>query len=431
MDHTSKDNIIPRDDLPREEIKEKGEQVGPLDVPQEEAHESHATPADAMLARAPLPIRHTVPDTEVEASQPAQKNIREATGDAGAKPPLSIFKRRVRKFKSLKRGYWSFIILTFLYAISFALPLLINSKALILHYNGTTYFPAFGTFHSGQEFGQTGIKAEANYRTLHDQFKQSGGDNWVVMPLYPWDPYENDYNAVIQPPSEQHLFGTDDTGRDVFARMCYGFNVSISFALVLTLLTYVLGTVAGAAMGYYGGKIDLYFQRLIEIWETIPALNVIIIVSAILVPNFLILVSLLVLFGWTAMTAYMRGEVYREKAKDYVAAAISLGATDSQIIFKHILPNSLTPLIASFPFAIVGGITALVGLDFLGFGLAPPTSSWGQMVSVGLTNFSGDFSNWWLVLVPLSAMFLTLLLVTFIGEGIREAFDPKVFSRLR
>jgi microcin C transport system permease protein len=251
------------------------------------------------------------------------------------------------------------------------------------------------------------------------------------MPLYSWNPYESDYDNVIKPPSTTHLFGTDNTGRDVFARLCYGFNVSISFALILTLLVDVLGVSIGAIMGYYGGKFDLFFQRFIEIWQTIPSLFVIIIVSSIVFPNFFILVGLLVIFGWTGMTYYLRGEVYREKAKDYVAAAIALGAKDQNIIFKHILPNSLTPIISTFPFAIIGGISSLVGLDYLGYGLPPPTPSWGQMVSVGLNEFSGSFQNWWLVLTPLGAMFLTLMVVTFIGEALREAFDPKEYSRLR
>jgi microcin C transport system permease protein len=438
MDHTSKDNIIPRDDLPREEIREKGEQVGPLDVPQQEAGEEQPKLEDAMLARPSIPPRHIVPDTEVESAQPAQRQIREAMGatqgtgqEAPKRKSLSVMQRRWKKFKSLRRGYFSFLVLAILYVVSFALPLIVNNKALIVHYKGNNYYPVFGTFYSGETFGMAGVGSEAPYRKLDAEWEKAGGDNWMLMPLYSWDPYESDYDAVLSPPSTTHLLGTDDTGRDVFARMCYGFNVSISFALLLTILTDGLGVIIGSIMGYYGGKFDLFFQRAIEIWQALPALFVIIIISSIIYPNFFMLVALLVFFGWTGMTYYMRGEFYREKAKDYVSAAISLGASDSQIIFKHILPNSLTPIIATFPFALIGGISSLVSLDYLGFGLPPPTPSWGQMVDVGLKNFSGNFQNWWLVLSPISAMFLTLMLVTFIGEGIREAFDPKVFSRLR
>ncbi len=350
----------------------------------------------------------------------------------GGQRSLSVMQRRIRKFKSLRRGYYSFLILCFLYVVSFAFPLLINNRALIINYQGEWFFPALsGKFYPGELFGQSGVQREVDYRNLEADFTERGVDGWVVMPPYTWDPYESDYENVIQPPSSTHLFGTDDTGRDVFARMCYGFNVSISFALLLTILVDILGVSIGALMGYYGGKFDLIVQRFIEIWQSIPSIFIIIIVATIIYPNFFLLVSLLTVFGWMGMTYFIRGEFYREKARDYVSAAISLGASDKQVIFKHILPNSLTPVIASFPFAIIGGISALVGLDYLGFGLPPPTPSWGQMVDVGLKNFSGGFENWWLIIMPLAAMFVTLLLVTFIGESIREAFDPKVFSRLR
>jgi microcin C transport system permease protein len=213
----------------------------------------------------------------------------------------------------------------------------------------------------------------------------------------------------------------------VFARMAFGFNVSLSFALLLTLVEYLVGGVVGAAMGYFGGRFDLYLQRLIEIWSTVPFLYVVIIISSIITPNFLMLVLILNLFGWIGITYYVRAEFYREKAKDYVAAAITMGVSTPKILFRHILPNALTPLISFFPFTMVGGITSLVALDFLGFGLRPPTPSWGQMVDVGLTSLE----KWWLVAVPLAALFVTLLLIVFIGEAIREAFDPKTYSRLR
>ena len=180
-------------------------------------------------------------------------------------------------------------------------------------------------------------------------------------------------------------------------------------------------------MGYFGKRFDLYFQRIIEIWMTMPFLFMVIIIASIVRPNFILLVLILTMFRWMLMTFYMRAEFYREKSKDYVAAALAMGQSHPKIIFKHILPNSLTPIITFFPFSSVQAIAALVGLDFLGFGLPPPTPSWGQMVSVGLTNIE----KWWLTLVPLSALFLTLLLIVFIGEALREAFDPKVYSRLR
>ncbi len=351
----------------------------------------------------------------------------------------SIMKRRWRKFKSLKRGYYSFILLIVLYIISFFLPLLVNNMPLTVTYNGETYYPAFADligspYYPWEMFGREGDQSFVDFRKLQEQIESDPNtENSIMMPLYAWDPYIGDFEEGVPPnkPSSRHLLGTDNSGRDVVARICYGFNISISFGLILTLFTFALGTFFGALMGYFGGKFDIIVQRGIEVWQTLPALYVIIIVSSIIIPNFFILILLLTAFGWIGMTYFMRGEFYREKAKDYVAAAVSLGTRDGAIIFKHILPNSLTPLIATFPFAVVAGITSLVSLDFLGYGLPPPTPSWGEMLNVGLNNFSGNFQNWWLVVVPVSAMFVTLLMVTFIGEAIREAFDPKVFSRLR
>jgi len=356
---------------------------------------------------------------------------------SGAKTGMSIMRRRLLRFKSLKRGYYSFLILVGLYAVSFLLPFLINNRALIVHYNGETYFPVVGAYVPGKTFGDTvNPAAEPNYRKLAERIEKEGGDNWVVMPPYHWDPDERDNEweeadrldiVYPYPPSSRHWLGTDMSGRDVFARMCYGFNVSISFALMLAIVNYFVGTILGGLMGYYGGKIDLAGQRITEVWSNIPFLFLVIMVSSIVRPNFIILVLLIALFGWIGTSYLMRGEFLREKSRDYVAAAISLGASDRQVIFRHILPNSLTPIIATMPFAIVGGITTLVGLDFLGFGLQGSLPSWGEMLNIGNENKE----HLWLILSPLVAMFCTLLLVTFIGEGIREAFDPKVYSRLR
>ncbi len=371
-----------------------------------------------------------------------------------AQPPksLTVMQRRWRKFKRLKRGYYSFLILLGAYILSFFLPLLVNNRAIAVRYNGEWYFPAvkqmlvenfligklFGMnyFYSGKFFGQEDNPGECNYRRLKEEWEAEGSDNIVIMPPYPYGPIEDigvEGNEPFMAPFETkngsapRLFGTDDRGRDVFARMAYGFFVSISFALILAFFEYAIGVPLGGMLGYFGGKFDIYMQRLIEIWSSLPTLFLIIIVASIVRPNFILLIILLSLVRWVGITTLMRAEFYREKAKDYVAAAVSIGVPTHKIMLKHILPNSLVPIITYFPFSIVAGIAALVGLDFLGFGLPPPTPSWGQMMSVGLQHLT----KWWLVIVPLSAMFLTLLLVVFIGEAIREAFDPKVFSRLR
>ena len=342
---------------------------------------------------------------------------------------LSILQKRWRKFKTLKRGYYSLVILVFLYVISFFLPLLINNRSLIVHYEDKLYFPVLSGYIPGKTFGQD-VPGEARYRDLKQVFKSEDNGNWVLMPPYPYSPYEDitfEGNKMYEPPSSRHWLGSDNTGRDVFARLCYAFNISISFALILTVITYILGILIGGSMGYFGGKFDLFFQRLIEIWSSLPMLFVIIIFVSILRPTFFLLIGIYTMVNWIGMTYYMRAEFYREKAKDYVAAALSMGQSDLKVMFLHIFPNSLVPVITYFPFSIVAGISALVGLDYLGFGLAPPTPSWGQMLDVGLQNVT----KWWMVFAPVSAQFLTLLSVVFIGEGVREAFDPKVYSRLR
>ncbi|KXK46955.1 MAG: peptide/nickel transport system permease protein [Chlorobi bacterium OLB5] len=347
------------------------------------------------------------------------------------KVSISIFRKRWRKFKTLKRGYYAFLVLVVLYGISFILPLFINHTAIMVKYNGSYYFPMFKSgIYESSFFGQEGF-GEANYRRLKEAFSNAEGDNWVLMPLYPFSPNENlldeTEGSPPHPPSGKHWFGTDDRARDVFARTLYGFNISISFALVVTFFAYLIGVSIGSILGFFGGKVDIFGQRIIEIWSTLPFLYVMIIVSSILQPNFILLVFILTAFSWMGITYYVRGEFYREKARDYVSAAVSLGAKNKTIIFKHILPNSLTPIISFAPFAIVADISALVSLDFLGFGLPPPTPSWGQLVRQGMTNIE----HWWLVAVPLAAMFLTLIAIVFIGEAIREAFDPKVYSRMR
>ena len=353
---------------------------------------------------------------------------------------VSIFKKRWRKFRAMKRGYYSFLVVLGAYLLSFILPLLINNKPLVLRYEGAYYFPLL-TYTDASEFGE-GAFGEPDYRDLKERFAAEGDGNWMVMPLYPYSANESLLELDGVPPhapSRDHPFGTDNRGRDVFARLAYGFNISMSFALLVVVFSYTAGIAVGAAIGYFGGKLDILGQRAIEIWSSLPFLYTIIIVSSILVPiyipgrnqllqpSFWLLIIILSTFGWMGITYYIRGEFYREKAKDYVGAAITMGASESAIMFKHILPNALTPVVSFAPFAIVGNISALVALDFLGFGLPAPTPSWGELIGQGMEYLT----KWWLVFLPLGAVFLTLLLIVFVGEAIREAFDPKEYSRLR
>jgi microcin C transport system permease protein len=358
----------------------------------------------------------------------------------------SIFQRRVRNFKKIKRAYYSLIIIVSLYLLSFLAPLLVNNKALAVHYNGSTYFPAIGDlfwgsvpvqYHDASFFGQTEVfgqtaQGEANYRELKKQYTQENKGNWVVMPFYPYSPNEVLLGEVSQPPTKpdnKHWFGTDNRGRDVLARVVYGFQISITFALLLTFFSYLLGTIIGACLGYFGGKLDILGMRFIEVFAFVPVTFLIMILSSFMKPSIIKLVALLTIFGgWIGITYLIRGEYLREKSKEYTTAAIAMGASDFSIMFKHILPNALTPIITFAPFNIIGNITALLSLDFLGFGLRPPTPSWGELISQGMGE---DISFWWLIVTPLVMMFFTLLTITFIGEGVRQAFDPREYARLQ
>jgi microcin C transport system permease protein len=345
---------------------------------------------------------------------------------------VSVFQRRWRKFKTMRRGWYSFLLLISCYLVSFLNPLLINSRALVVKYNGEYYFPAFGKHYEARDLGQRRI-GEAQYRDLKKQYEQQGEGNWVLLPPYPYHPNESLLTDPSLPgspphsPSRRHWMGTDDRGRDVFARLVYGFRVSITFGLGVLGLAYLVGMIVGASFGFFGGRVDIYGQRIVEIWAAMPFLYTVIIISSIVKPSILVLMSILSLFFWISISFYMRGEFYREKAKDYVAAAIAQGESNASVMFRHILPNALTPIISFAPFALVAAIASLVALDFLGFGLPAPTASWGELVSQGKNNIY----DWHLVICPLGALFATLLMVVFIGEAIREAFDPKVFSRLR
>ena len=358
----------------------------------------------------------------------------------GPQRSVSIFKKRWRKFRTLKRGYYSFLIVVAAYLISFILPILINNKPMVLKFEGRYYLPIL-RYVDASEFDPNAF-GEPDYRALRQRFVSEGVDNWVLMPPYPYSPSENllDLEGVPpHPPSAEHPFGTDNRGRDIFARLAYGFNISMSFALLVLAFSYGAGIIVGSAIGYFGGKLDILGQRAIEIWSSLPFLYMIIIVSSIIVPtyvqgrnqllqpSFWLLTIILSAFGWMGITYYVRGEFYREKAKDYIGAAIAMGASERAIMFKHILPNALTPVVSFAPFAIVGNISALVALDFLGFGLPAPTPSWGELIGQGMQYLT----KWWLVFFPLGAVFLTLLLIVFVGEAIREAFDPKEYSRLR
>jgi microcin C transport system permease protein len=302
----------------------------------------------------------------------------------------------------------------------------------VVRYEGRWYFPTYGRIHTGTEFGFE-YPYEVNYRELRTRFQRDGGENWVLLPPIPYNPLENCFpNETFRPRppdrASRHLLGTDQINRDILARLVYGFRNALIFATAFILLTYAVGIALGCLMGYFGGWFDLLVQRLIEIWSNIPFLFVVIIVASI-VPtnigmNLGVLLFIVVLFSWTTMTYYMRSGTYREKARDYVHAAQVLGAGPTRIIFRHILPNVLSTVVTFIPFTIASSISALTALDFLGFGLPPPTPSWGELLRQGTSNLQSP----WIVTSAFSALVIVLVLVTFVGEAIREAFDPKKYT---
>ncbi len=336
--------------------------------------------------------------------------------------------RRLQKFKSLKRGYYSFVLMIALILLSLIAEILVNSRPIIIQYNDHTYFPTYGDILPGTTFGYD-YQWETNYKELQKDIATTPKGNWMIMPIIPFNPFENNFIEGEYPPyapsiTSKHYLGTDMAGRDVLARLIYGFRIAILFSLLLLTVTYVIGVSLGATMGYLGGSFDLVFQRIIEILSNVPILYIIMIVASIITPNFWTLALLLAAFSWMGLTWYMRTETYRENTREYVLAARAIGASNSRIMFKHILPNSISILVTFFPFSVVSGITALTSLDYLGFGLPTPTPSWGELLQQGTSNLEYQ----WIAASAVAALSIVLTLVTFIGEAIREAFDPKKYS---
>jgi microcin C transport system permease protein len=343
-----------------------------------------------------------------------------------------------RRFRTIKRGYYSLIVLGITLVLTLAAELLVNSRAIVVRYQGELYFPTYGAYLPGRTFGLD-YGYETNYRELAERFAaeraaaaEAGSadpGNWLLLPPIPYNPFETHFLDDAFPPyppslEHRHFLGTDITGRDVAARLIYGFRLAMAFAAILLVCNYVVGIAIGCAMGFWGGAFDLIFQRLIEIWSNVPFLYVIMIVASVIVPNFWTLVVVMVIFGWMSMTWYMRTATYKERAREYVTAARALGGSNLRIVFRHILPNTISIIVTFIPFSVATGVTALTALDYLGFGLPPPTPSWGELLSQGTANLQSP----WIVTSVVVAMTIVLLMVAYIGEAIREAFDPKKFS---
>ncbi len=340
--------------------------------------------------------------------------------------PLTL--KRWHRFKSIRRGYYSYLALMALLLLALMAELLSNHRPLLIQYQDQIFLPTYGAILPGTTFGFD-YEYETDYRELNARFKSGEIEGRMLMPPIPWGPLESDLVDDDFPPhapslARRHYLGTDGAGRDVLSRLLYGFRTAMGFSLTLLVATYSIGVAIGCIMGYVGGKFDLLFQRVIEIWSNVPFLYVIMIVASILPPGYWTLVLIMVFFEWTGITWYMRTATYKESSRDYVMAARALGASHSRIIFRHILPNSVSTLITFVPFAIAGGITSLTALDYLGFGLQPPAPSWGELLQQG----TEDLDSAWIVSSVVGAMTLVLMLVTWIGEAVREAFDPRKFS---
>jgi microcin C transport system permease protein len=324
--------------------------------------------------------------------------------------------KRWRRFKSSKRAVFSLWILIIASFFSFTAEFWANSKPIVIHYQGSTYFPIFKTY-SVKSFGIT-TSLKVDFKNL-----ELGEKDWAIWPLITWDPYESNEAVDSYPakPSAVNLMGTDDRGRDVLTRLLYGLRYSIIYSFVVWLITFMVGMMLGGVMGYAGGRVDFYGQRIVEILSTVPQFFLLIILISIFKPSMWLLILISSLFGWISISYYVRGEFLKNRKKEFVEAARALGAGHRKIFLSHILPNSLGPIITFTPFVIAGNITALASLDYLGFGLTPPTPSWGELLAQAQKNFT---IGWWLALYPSIALFSTLTLFSLVGEGVRDAMDP-------
>ncbi len=329
---------------------------------------------------------------------------------------------RFSRFRKIKRAWYSFVILSAFFVLSLFSEILCNDKPYIVSFNGNFYFPIF-QFYPEKEFGGKYL-TETDYVNLNSSDSFTNGNNWMVFPPIPHSPlhsYIDLDGTPPHPPSSNHWLGTDSSARDVFARLLYGFRICMLFSLILAVISTLFGILIGGVQGYFGGLIDIVVQRMIEIWSSLPFLYVVILVGTIYSRSFMVLILVLSLFQWIGLSYYMRGEFLKIRNLNYVKVAKTMGMSNTHILFRQILPNGLTPVITLLPFQIIGGIGALTALDFLGFGLQPPTPSWGELLSQGLNNLYAP----WLAISTVVCLFTTLLLATFIGEGVREAFDPR------
>jgi microcin C transport system permease protein len=356
-----------------------------------------------------------------------------------------INKRRWQNFKENRRGYWSLWIFVALFLITLFSEFIANDKPLYVRHEGKSYFPVFMNYPETAFGGD--FETAADYRDpfLQKLIAEKGGT--IVWPpiRYSYDTHnldlptpapskptwmltEDECKSVVQRKGlkscgdlEYNWLGTDDQGRDVVARLLYGFRLSVMFGLILTIISSIIGVAAGAVQGYFGGWVDLLFQRFIEIWTTIPELYLLLIISSVLVPGFFTLLGILLLFSWVSLVGLVRAEFLRGRNFEYIQAARALGVSNGVIIFRHLLPNAMVATMTFLPFILSSSVMTLTGLDFLGFGLPPGSPSLGEMLSQGKSNVQAP----WLGLAGFFSIAIMLSLVIFVGEAVRDAFDPR------
>ena len=336
--------------------------------------------------------------------------------------PLS--RRRIENFRSNKRGFYSAIIFVFLFVITIFAEFIANDKPILVVFDNKFYFPVIEkipeTFFGGE------FETESDYKDPYVQ-KLINTNGFFVMPLIEYSYDTINYDLKVPSPSSptfENLLGTDDQGRDVLARLIYGFRISVFFGLILTFLSSFIGIVIGGLQGFYGGVVDLYGQRFIEIWSGLPVLYLLIIISSFIEPCFWVLLFIMLLFSWMSLEGVVRAEFLRARNFEYVKAAKALGVGNLQIMYRHVLPNAMVATLTLMPFILSGSIATLTSLDFLGFGLPPGSPSLGEMVSQGKANLQAP----WLGISAFITLSLQLSLLVFVGEAVRDAFDPRKVS---
>ena len=326
------------------------------------------------------------------------------------------------RFKRNRLGYWSLVVFSIILVASLFAEFISNDRPLLVRYNGSFYFPIHQVYPEKTFGGDFETATDFHDPFIRQQLAKPG--NWAIFAPNPYGSNTVNYFATEPNPSRptrENILGTDDRGRDLLAQLIYGFRVSVLFALALTAIGTLIGIVTGAIQGYFAGRTDLVFQRFIEIWESMPELYLLIIFSAIFAPSVGLLILLLSLFGWMGLSQYVRAEYLRNRQMEYVKAARALGVGNGRIMWRHILPNSMTPVITFLPFRMSGAILALTSLDFLGLGVPPGTPSLGELLSQG----KASIDAWWISLATFVVLVGTLLLLTFMGDALRDALDPR------